>query len=309
MSGFEKIVVVTRKTPLQGLVERFNTLGQARFYIEHGGGDFEGYVVEDAAWRASLDHVVGSLDLGLRLQIVDRALVPTMIFTDRDLVVTVGGNGLVANTAKYVGRQPIVAINPDPSRQDGILTPFQAPQTRAVVERVLANRAETREVTLAEAVTHDGQRLLAFNDLFVGARSHVSAVYEIGWGDVHERQSSSGLVVSTGAGSTGWLSSMFNMARGLLRFRGESAPLEPIRLPWADPRLVFVVREPFVSPTSEARIVAGMVEGERRLHIESRMASGGVIFSDGIEEDYVSFTSGVGATIGPAAERAVLVAA
>ena len=39
-SAFHKIVVVTRKTALEELVERFNTREQAHFYLEHMGASF-----------------------------------------------------------------------------------------------------------------------------------------------------------------------------------------------------------------------------------------------------------------------------
>ena len=48
---FEKVFVITRKTRLAELVERFNTVGQARFYIEHAGGDFGEYEREDAVYH------------------------------------------------------------------------------------------------------------------------------------------------------------------------------------------------------------------------------------------------------------------
>ena len=40
---FERLVVVTRRTRLEELVDRFNTRGQAKFYIEHAGGAFGEY--------------------------------------------------------------------------------------------------------------------------------------------------------------------------------------------------------------------------------------------------------------------------
>ena len=43
MAGFEKVVLVTRRTRLEELIERFNTRGQARFFIERSGGDFAEY--------------------------------------------------------------------------------------------------------------------------------------------------------------------------------------------------------------------------------------------------------------------------
>jgi hypothetical protein len=71
-----------------------------------------------------------------------------------------------------------------------------------------------------------------------------------------------------------------------------------MKMDWEDPRLVFVVREPFISKYSRANIITGVLEAGQTLVLESLMPSGGVIFSDGIETDYLSFNSGMIATIG-----------
>ncbi|HEX6751850.1 MAG TPA: hypothetical protein VF092_31435 [Longimicrobium sp.] len=303
---YEKIVVVTRKTRLEELVERFNTRAQAQFYIEHAGGDFGAYADEHDAYRRALAELHRALELGMPRQVLDRALVPTYTFGPHDLVVTVGQDGLVANVAKYVGAQPLVAVNPDPARFDGILLPFEVKECRRAVEAVLEGKAAVREVTLAEARLADGQRLLAFNDLFVGARSHVSARYRIRAGKVEEAQSSSGVLVSTGAGSTGWMSSVFNMARGVASLTGGRAG-EPVRMDWEDSRLMYAVREPFVSRHSAATLVAGWIAAGETLMLQSQMPSEGVIFSDGVESDFLRFESGAFARIGAAEQRARLV--
>src|ERR1041384_6759615 len=227
---YKKLVIVTRKTRLQELVERLNTRSQAKFYIEHSGGDFADYEREDDAYRSSLDTLRRTLDFEMPQQLVDRVLCPTFQFQKEDLVVVLGQDGLVANTAKYVGAQPIVAVNPEPQRFDGILLPFLPADARSVVRKVIDANARIHEVTLAEIKLQDGQRLLAFKELFIGARSHVSALYRISCGKKSEIQSSSGVLVSTGAGSTGWLSSVFNMASSVARFCG-GTELKPIRMP------------------------------------------------------------------------------
>lgn len=303
---YKKLVIVTRKTRLQELVERFNTRSQAKFYIEHAGGDFADYEREDDAYRFALEALHRSLEFEIPQQVVDRSLVPTFQFQRSDIVVTLGQDGLVANTAKYVGGQPIVAVNPEPERFDGILLPFLPPQARGAVEQVMESRAKVRAITLAEATLSDGQRLLAFNDLFLGARSHVSALYRIACGAKSEVQSSSGVLVSTGAGSTGWMSSVFNMASGVARFCG-GTPVKGIRLTWEDRRLLYVVREPFVSRHSQAGIVAGMLESGEELVLESLMPSGGAVFSDGIEADFLQFNSGAIARVHAAEQKAHLV--
>lgn len=306
MSVFEKIILVTRKTRLDELVERFNTRAQAEFYIEHAGGDFSAYVAEHDAYQRSLGLVRRSIETGLKIQVMDRALVPTYVFSKSDLIITLGQDGLVANTAKYVDGQPILAVNPDPERFDGILLPFQPDDLRPHLEQALVGKSSVRAVTLAEAKMKDGQRLLAFNDLFIGASTHVSARYRIRHGDQRENHSSSGIIVSTGAGSTGWLSSIFNETSGILAFLG-GAPVKPVKMEWEENRLLFVVREPFVSRHSEATVVAGTILPNAPLALESQMPTGGVIFSDGIEADRLDFNSGAIANIRIAQEKANLV--
>jgi len=303
---FEKILLVTRRTRLAGLVERFNTKKQAKFYVEHAGQDFEEFEREDDAYLRAVDRLRDSLDVGLPVQQVDRGLVPTFLFSGKEVVVVAGQDGLVANVAKYVGEQPLVGVNPDPERFDGVLLAYEVAQARGAVRKVLEGKARVRGVTLAEARLEDGQRLLAFNDLFIGARTHVSARYRLSHGGQEESQSSSGVLVSTGAGSSGWLSSVFTLARSLTAQTG-GVPGAPWRLGWEEPRLAFVVREPFVSRHSGAEVVGGFVTEEQELVLESRMPSGGVIFSDGMEEDFLVFGAGARAHIRPARQRARLV--
>jgi NAD kinase len=308
---YEKIVVVTRKTRLEELVERFNTREQAKFYIEHMGLDFADYDREHATYAAAVTRLRRELDGLAKVQVLDRGFLPNFIFTPQDLVVTIGQDGLVVNAAKYLHGQPVVAVNPDPGRYDGILLPFTPARARAGVVRALEDRARFHAITMAEVALNDGQQLLAFNDFLIGQRTHVSARYSLTWSGQTERQSSSGVLVSTGAGSTGWLSSAQNMAaavtRLLLRQKGPQLPV--LRLKWEDPRLAFVVREPFRSRVTGVELTAGLLDEGEALVLESHMPEGGVIFSDGIEADALAFNSGAVATVRAAAQRTQLVAA
>jgi NAD kinase len=303
-TNYEKLVVVTRATRLDGLVKQFNTVSQARFYNKQAGVDFDDYQNEHDAYQRALDIVRRESDFGLKTHFLDRELVPTYLFAPTDIVVTLGQDGLVANTAKYIGQQPLIGVNPEPARFDGVLLPFTVDKLAHAVHAVLACRARIRQVTLAEAVLNDGQRLLAFNDLFIGARTHVSARYKITYGKKTESQSSSGVLVATGAGSTGWLSSMYNMAGGLTC---GTPPQGSVAFPWESRDLFFVVREPFASKHSQIGIAAGPVQPGDTLRLESAMPQGGTIFSDGIEAHFLNFNSGSIATIRAAQERAHLV--
>jgi hypothetical protein len=247
-----------------------------------------------------------NLSAVLKNKIIERSFLPSFIFNDKQIIITVGQDGLVANTAKYVKEIPIVAVNPDTERFDGVLLPFTANNFLAAIEKVMNNTYTSRPSSFAEALLNDGQRLLAFNDLFIGISSHVSARYKITYNNKTEEQSSSGIIVSTQAGSTGWLSSVFNMSFGIRQFveKGGSAK-KYVKV--KDNQLLFAVREPFASKKTQTGITAGILSGQTRLIIESFMPNNGLIFSDGIESDFLKFNAGAIATIGISKEKANLV--
>ncbi|MDH6308928.1 NAD kinase [Dysgonomonas sp. PFB1-18] len=303
--SIEYAIIVKNKTRLEALVERFNTKSQAKFYIERLGGNFQDYEIEDEIFHNSLNSLQSQLSKVVKHKIVDRTYLPSYLFSDKNVIVVIGQDGLVANTAKYSQARPIVAVNPDKQRYDGILLPFDTSNFIGGVEDVLSNNYQSKKVNFAEARLNDGQRLLAFNDLFIGASSHISARYKLSFNNSVEEQSSSGIIVSTQAGSTGWLSSVFNMAYGVTGlFEKNVKPKQP---KLKDNQLLFAVREPFKSIRTQADIAVGMINNKNNLRIESLMPTGGIIFSDGVESDFLQFNSGAIATIGIANEIANLV--
>lgn len=307
LQGERRVVLVTRRTRLDNLVARYNTLGQAKFYVEHLGADFSDYVKENEAYAASLSVTVQALQAWGRYQIVDRSLLANFVFAPSDIVVALGQDGLVANTMKYLEGQPLIGLNPEPARWDGVLLPFQPADLVAILPAVAADQRDTRSVTMAEARLSDGQVLRAVNDLFIGPRSHSSALYDLTYGSETEFQSSSGLIVSTGLGSTAWLKSIVTGSLAIARSLGTPASQDENRpMPWDERALVFAVREPFPTRTSQATLVYGRVQAQP-LRVRSRMPDHGIIFSDGMESDYLQFTAGMEATIAPAAVTGQLV--
>jgi NAD kinase len=302
----EYAIIIKNKTRLESLIERFNTKAQAKFYIERSGGDFNDYEKEHEIFHNSLSKVQRNLSNVLKNKIIERNFLPSFIFNDNQVVITIGQDGLVANTAKYVQKIPIVAVNPDEDRFDGILMPFNTDNFIQAVDNVLNNKFKSKLTSFAEAKLNDGQRLLAFNDLFIGASSHVSARYQLKFNNKIEEHSSSGIIVSTQSGSTGWMSSIFNMSFGIHKFiEKDNSVKKYAKL--KDNQLLFAVREPFASKRTQVATTAGIITGQSKLVIQSYMPNNGLIFSDGIESDFLKFNSGAIATIGIAEEKANLV--
>lgn len=333
----ERAVIVRAPTRLEDLKGQFNTVAQTQFVIKSSGGDFDLYEQEHDRQLGSFDKVLQVASRHLKVKVLDREYLPSNIFAPGEVVIVVGRDGLVANTAKYVHNIPIMGVNPDPTKYDGVLLPFKPDTLEDNLLRVLDQNYTHKAVSMAQAKLSDGQRLLAFNDLFIGPRSHVSARYRIEYEGHTEQHSSSGVIVSTGAGSTGWLSSLFNQAYGMLgpfnmktKLRPKlskvaskepvmkSSPPEPppaapqeegFKLPWDTDRLAFVVREPFRSKASQTELIAGIIATGEELVIESNMPDYGVIFSDGVQADFLNFNSGTIARVSLAPERATLVTA
>jgi NAD kinase len=301
----EYAIIVKNKTRLENLIERFNTKAQAQFYIERQGGSFDDYVIEHDTFHHSLNQIQTKLSVILKNKVVERSFLPNYLFSEKNVIIVVGQDGLVANTAKYSKGIPIIAVNPDKQRYDGVLLPFDTDNFINAVDNVITEKYQFQSMSFAEAKLNDGQRLLAFNDLFIGVDSHVSARYNISYNHKTEEQSSSGLLVSTKAGSTGWLSSVFNMAYGITGMFEKNIQLKRPKLNEND--LLFAVREPFQSIRTQTGITAGLLKKQQTLTIESLMPTNGIIFSDGVETDFLKFNSGTIATIGLANEKAKLV--
>lgn len=305
-----KIVLVKRRTRLQELIVRYNTVQQAQFYIERLGADFGDYVQEDHQYQLALEQATVQLQQLGRVQLLDREHVPSFIFGPDDIVVVLGQDGLVANTMKYATGLPLIGVNPDPQRWDGVLLPFRVQELQPLLTDVFARRRQVKEVRLACAELNDGQMLYGVNDLFIGRKTHVSARYQISYGKVMEQQSSSGIIISTGMGSTGWFKSVLAGAAGIMNAANGGPGVQPPSVPsafgWDSPYLYYSVREPFPSRNTSTELVFGRIEHDP-LRIVSQMPEDGVIFSDGVESDYLEFNSGVSATISIAQQKAHLV--
>ncbi len=308
MKNDTKVVLVTRRTRYDELIAQYNTEAQAEFVVNSrgacsGGESFDEYRLEHQRYFESLSEVETALQNIARVQILDRQFLSNFIFGPKDIVVVVGQDGLVANTLKYLNGQPVVAINPEPKRYDGVLLPFQVRDTQNIVNDVIRQQFSSKQITMAKATLNDGQELLAVNDLFIGPRFQTSARYELTLGKITEVQSSSGIIVSTGLGSTGWMKSILAGAAGV----SGNSQANSISMEWHADFLQFAVREPFPSQTTGVDIVFGKVDKQHPMTVASRMPNNGVIFSDGMVDDVVEFNSGAIVNLGLAEQHGLLV--
>jgi NAD kinase len=276
-----RVVVVTRSTPYEALLERHATRGQAKFFLETRGENIEVVEAGHQRFQHALGFVLQAIPSKWRRARVDRRDLDRFLFEREDIIAAVGQDGLVANVAKYLDGQAVIGINPLPDEYDGVLVPHPAEAAPDLISGVAHGRVELEHRTMAEAKLDDGQRLLALNEVFIGHRTHQSARYRLTIGGEEERHSSSGLIVSTGTGATGWARSI-NLSRGNV-----------LELPNpVDKKLAFFVREAFPSGVTGTEVTCGLIERGRALAVVSEMNEGGVIFGDGMEDDRLDFAWG-----------------
>lgn len=288
-----RVVVVTRATEYHSLLVRHGTREQARFFLESRGRRIEEIADRHARQEAALGAVSSAIPLRWRRAHLDRADLSRFVFGPEDVVVAVGQDGLVANVAKYLEGQQVIGVNPDPTRYDGILVPHAPAAVAELLPAAAAGRARVERRVMAVARLDDGQQLLALNEIFIGHRSHQSARYRLTFGDRSEAHSSSGLIVTTGTGATGWARSIERQRRTGLGLPGPE-----------DAALAFFVREPFPSVATGTDLEHGLLHEGRDIVIVSEMNEGGTVFADGIEDDRLEFTWGMRLSVS-LAERAL----
>lgn len=275
-----RAVVVTRPTDLEMLLLRHGTLAQARFFLESRGQDVKAVLERHRVQEEAVHAVVAAVPLHWRRARIGRVDLDRFLFEADDVVIAVGQDGLVANVAKYLHGQPVIGVNPSKQLFDGVLV-RHAPQKVPKLLDDAARGAACEERTMVEAKTSDGQRLVALNEVYIGHRTHQSSKYRIGFSGKDERHSSSGLIVCTGTGSTGW-------AKSVSLRREKCAPLpEPL-----SKDLTFLVREAWPSVVTGTSIVDGRFSPGAALTVTSEMQVDGVVFGDGIEQDALELPFG-----------------
>ncbi|QIJ76581.1 hypothetical protein GU700_19590 [Methylobacterium sp. NI91] len=289
-----RAVFVTRETDYELLIARHATRGQARFFLESRGQGLAAVEARHERFHAVLARARAAVPVEWRQALVRRADLDRFLFGPDDVVVAVGQDGLIANVAKYLGAQPVIGVNPAPDLYDGVLVRNPVERLARLLPASVAGDVAVERRTMVEAVIDGTERLFALNEIFVGHRSHQSARYRIEVGqegmearEEGEEHSSSGLIVASGTGATGW-------ARSIREATGLDLSLAP-----GERAVGYWVREPFPSVATATRLRAGKIT-DTPLHVTSRMNEGGVVFADGIEQDFLGFGWGRQVRIAPA---------
>jgi NAD kinase len=282
-----RVVLVHRRSEYEELLDRHSSYGQAEFFLRSRGRSIDDVVARHEAIESALHLVSTSLPDDVRQARVERSDLDRYLFAPEDVIVAVGQDGLVANVAKYLAGQPVIGVDPEPGRNAGVLVPHAPRDAAALLGRVRNGTAAVHSRTMVQASLDDGQTLVALNDLYLGDPSHQSSRYTLTVPERgSERQSSSGIIVGTGTGSTGWTASIAS-DRELKTWLPDPE----------SPNLSWFVREAWPSPATGVVLSYGDLAPGQELELtaESDLL---VAFGDGIERDRLTISWGQRVRVG-----------
>lgn len=294
-----RIVMVRRTTEYESLLKEHGTPQMAAFKLKQKGLSLGEVEQLHHTVLAAAAHVLGAVPTTWRKAWVLREELDRFRFDPSDVIMAVGWDGLVPNVAKYLTGQPVFGVNPFSVAQKMMKWgPITAGQVYKDLEEAL-KKVENR--TMVKVTISDGRSLVAMNEIFCGHRSHQSAKYDITHNGATEYHSSSGMIVSTGTGMTGWALSLSNAMK--IDVNRLYASVEPTA-----EQLLFLVREAWTGPGTGTSIQHGIVSSRKPLTVVSKIQDGGILFGDGIESDSLDFNWGEKAVFVPSEHALRLVA-
>lgn len=262
---------------------------------------------------------------GISARVVSRPEL-VQLLPETDLVISAGGDGTFLAAASAVTDQtPIIGINTDPIGSEGHLCVGGKTPPRNLIERLVSGNLNWVQRSRIRVTVASGKNTLfslkkpvkstnlALNEVFIGEDEAAKvSTYNISIDDVQTvKQKSSGLIVSTGTGSTSWYLGMNridenatmgvlealqslginvpitrNLVEKVVNTVNEKIPFEPDH-----PSFAFSIREPIFNATYKRTATRGFA---RKIRLESRCTNGYLVL-DGSTK--IPFPRGAVATI------------
>ncbi len=284
----DRIVIVTKKTALENLISEHMTENAAGFHLKTNGESIDSYKREHEIYKASLQKITQQIPSDIQTVFLEREQLPRFLFRDNDFIIVCGPDGLLVNLSKYVDKQLVCTVNPDPQSVAGVLMIHQPNEIGSIIKQIEKQTQNIVEFPFIKVTVNNSQSLFAIGDVFIGRGDHISVRYELIHAGKRQKQSSSGIIVSSGVGASGWMRSIKTQIREIAG-TAKGLPYSPKP---TDRKFLFFVREPFVSPDTKTSLNSNYVTPEYPLEIISKMPTGGFIYSDGVFEEGLSWNMG-----------------
>ena len=178
-------------------------------------------------------------------------------FKEKDLIITIGGDGTFLSASHFIKDQLIIGINDKPTRSEGALTSIKIGDVKRKLKRILKKRFKIINATRIEVKLLQKNKCilteLALNEIYIGnINPQHTSKYKINFKNKIEKQTSSGILISTGTGSSAWYKSMggkvFSKTKKIAKF---------------------MIRELYVRKLNKPKMKKGTIKENESLEIEN----------------------------------------
>src|SRR3989344_1537756 len=208
---------------------------------------------------------------GIRFNLADRDKLRRQQFETRDLIIAVGGDGTFLRAAQFVKNEIIFGVNADVLNKEGFFTEASRTSFEEKLGKIINDKSEIKRLPRLEAFIN-GKKIgtLALNEFYIGPKKgYHGAKYTVQIGSKKERHKSSGILVTTPAGSYAWAKAAYRSI-----------------MPLDSKNFQFVVREPYEGKVFRRyKIKHGILRKNDRIRIISEMLDG-VIVADSVGKEY-----------------------
>ncbi|HLC54925.1 MAG TPA: NAD(+)/NADH kinase, partial [Candidatus Nanoarchaeia archaeon] len=189
--------------------------------LRAGSPELSSLLASHDAHHLTLEHLASVLDkMGFAAEYADRDHIQDMI-KDKELVITVGGDGTVIDASHYIASIPLLGLNSDPRNSVGHFCTASSDTIEAIIS-TYAEQPRTRLPRLA--LTMNG-RLIAspvLNDFLMAHQNPASTTrFRLAVDGMEKSyKGNSGLLVCAASGSTAWM----------YQEGGEVMPMDDLRI-------------------------------------------------------------------------------
>ena len=267
MSSKPEVLVVYKKSQLRLALEKRNSRIQR--LVKRGDPSTEPMRAAHEAHEDTMLEVERALrGAGVDFAKVYRARLRAPMTAHRRLIISVGGDGTLLDTSHKVGSTAVLGVNSDTAHSVGFLCAAHRGTFSALLAAILAGRLKPTVVRrLGGAIDGTALPFPVLNDVLVAHKNPAATSrLLVEHHGLVEDQKSSGIWVSTGAGSTAAMSSAGGEIVGL-----------------ADARAQLRVREPFFADGPRFKLASLWLEDGDEVGVTSKMREGRV-YLDGPHE-------------------------
>src|SRR3989338_11163020 len=195
------------------------------------------------------------------------------LFQNKELVIAVGGDGTFLRASHFIfNKTPLLGVNSDPKCKEGFFMSAAKNDFEKKFKKILKKDYKIKKLHRLEA--YIGRKKvpeLALNEFYISSKKEYhTARYHLTVRGKKERQKSSGIIISTAAGSYAWMKSA----------GGKQLPLN-------SDKFEYMVREPYCGRISaKCGLVNGILDKDEKIIVEFE-AGNGILIADSLSVEHM----------------------